>query len=331
VLQIVILLLIALLDATPTTQPGEVRNGMRMDEPPELRYRSYYADLARRLEPSGKGEPSRLQLYVDSFAREIVRDRRLFAFDVSEKDGKLVGFVEYEEQLESLRRVLDSLGLHVDSTRVSVGAKLDRPLGIVKAARTFLRRSTAEKSENVNEALAGEPLWLLASDNGQFLCHATDGYVGWVRAEDVELVDATRFNAAVNAKAAEHAPQIEAILAEAHSRIGKPYVWGGRSEEGVDCSGLVQQSFASQGIHLPRDAEQQALVGRLVATRWHRDALRRGDLLFFMGRRGVISHTGIYLGEGKFIESADGGVKISDFTPDSRRFESFCFAKRVLD
>jgi cell wall-associated NlpC family hydrolase len=88
---------------------------------------------------------------------------------------------------------------------------------------------------------------------------------------------------------------------------------------------------------LPRDADQQVYAGRLVATRWHRDALRRGDLLFFLsGRRGSIAHVAIYLGENKFVEAADGAVRISSFDTaaenySERRDGGFCFAKRVLD
>jgi cell wall-associated NlpC family hydrolase len=103
----------------------------------------------------------------------------------------------------------------------------------------------------------------------------------------------------------------------------------------VDCSGLVQTAFASQGIHLPRDAEQQAIVGKLVATRWHRDGLRRGDVLFFMGRRGAVSHTAIYLGDDQYIE-ASGSVKVSSFRAEDdgysrSRDDNFCFAKRIIE
>jgi cell wall-associated NlpC family hydrolase len=113
-------------------------------------------------------------------------------------------------------------------------------------------------------------------------------------------------------------------------------VWGGLTKEGVDCSGLVQKAFGRVGVMLPRDADQQSLVGKLVATRWHRSALRRGDLLYFIGRRGTIHHTAIYLGQNAFIEAADGGVKVSSLDPadakyEKKRDETFFLAKRVLE
>ena len=87
---------------------------------------------------------------------------------------------------------------------------------------------------------------------------------------------------------------------------------------------------------MPRDADQQSLVGTLVATRWHQSSLARGDVLFFLNRRGTISHTAIYLGDGKFIEAAEPVVKITrldDIPPgkDKARGDSLCFAKRVLE
>lgn len=328
-----------------TTQPDEIRRGMRMGDAPAERYRRYWDALVRRVEPSGAGEIDRREVYLDFFRREIIRDPRLFAFDVrldvtrsapGEVKVLIDGSCEFQEQADALVVFLRALNLDLSPPRVGVMptpsvTAAGGPLAIARGPSAFLRARPDEKSEKVNEAIAGEPLWLLDRRDGWYLCHSADGYVGWVDQASVEKINPDHFTAIINAHPPRHSDQIEAVIAEAHRRLGRPYIWGGRSEEGVDCSGLVQRAFASQGIHLPRDAEQQALVGRLVATRWHRDALRRGDLLFFMGRRGFISHTGIYLGENRMIESADGGVRVSDFAEGSSLWQRFCFAKRVLD
>jgi gamma-D-glutamyl-L-lysine dipeptidyl-peptidase len=131
-------------------------------------------------------------------------------------------------------------------------------------------------------------------------------------------------------------PDIETALATAHRLMGTPYLWGGRSSEGIDCSGLVQTSFRTVGISLPRDSNQQALVGTLTGTRWHRSAMQRGDLVFFIGRTGTIVHTGIYLGDGKYIEAAGPGVQITSLKPgdenySERRDRTFVFSKRVIE
>ena len=131
-------------------------------------------------------------------------------------------------------------------------------------------------------------------------------------------------------------PQIERVIAAAEKLLGTPYVWGGNTSEGIDCSGLVQTSFATEGITLARDSNQQVLVGRLVATRWYREGLRRGDTLYFLGKHGKIRHTGIYLGNRRYIEAVRPVVRYSSFDPDSAEYsrrgdETFCFGKRLLD
>lgn len=325
------------LDEPENSQPDEIRRGMRMGDPPETRYRRYWENLVARIEPTRQGDPARAAVYLDFYRREILRDPRLFATNLrlSPVGGEIVidGAAEYKEQLDALLSLLRALNLDARADAVALMPTTrvaDQPFGILRAPRSFLG-STPTGGENVNEALGGEPVWILDAADESLLCHSIDGYVGWIRSDDIERVSAERITSAINARGPLHAEKIEAAIANASARLGKPYIWGGRSDEGVDCSGLVQQAFASQGVHLPRDAEQQALVGKLVATRWHRDALRRGDLLYFLGRRGFIAHTAIYLGDGKLIESADGKVRVSEFRPGLPRWEAFCFAKRVLD
>lgn len=130
--------------------------------------------------------------------------------------------------------------------------------------------------------------------------------------------------------------RIAPVIRAARQFMGTKYVWGAKTLDGIDCSGLVQTSFQTQGLRLPRDADQQAYVGQLVATRWHRTDLRTGDTLYFLARNGHIHHTAIYVGNGEYIEAANPGVKLTSFNPaapnyDKKRDESFCFAKRILD
>jgi len=317
---------------------------MSMRDPPEVRQRKYFENLARQIEPELKGELTKPDVYLRFVERAVVRERRLFAFNVTAdpQSGKVVltGQAEYAQQVRSLVMLLHTLGLEVEDRIELTPTKPlgDTPFGIVRAARSFIYASPEPRAEVVNEVVRGESLYLLHAIDGQrpmYWCHAPDGYVGWIRADDVERVDGSRLAQALSSGSSSPDPRIESIIASAQSKLGLPYVWGGRSDEGVDCSGLVQTAFASQGIHLPRDAEQQAIVGNLVATRWHRDALKRGDVLFFMGRRGTVSHTAIYLGDGQYIE-ASGSVKISSFRADDdgysrSRDDSFCFAKRMIE
>lgn len=97
----------------------------------------------------------------------------------------------------------------------------------------------------------------------------------------------------------------------AMSMLYAPYVFGGRSSQGLDCSGLVGVAWAAAGVQLPRDANQQALVGRLVATKWQQEGMRPGDVLFFVDHTGRVIHTGISLGGKRFVHASPPEVQIN--------------------
>jgi cell wall-associated NlpC family hydrolase len=96
-------------------------------------------------------------------------------------------------------------------------------------------------------------------------------------------------------------------LRVALTQQGKPYVWGATGPSTYDCSGLVQWAYRQVGVGLPRVSRQQALVGVAVDPK---DA-RPGDLLFF---NSPVTHVGIYVGGGKFLEAPQSGdvVKVSN-------------------
>ena len=103
-----------------------------------------------------------------------------------------------------------------------------------------------------------------------------DHYVGYVP-----------HSALGNAQPAKPAPAVADFVKDAESYLNTPYVWGGRSHFGIDCSGLVQVALASAGRDVPRDADQQmAAVGQGVGAD---AALKRGDLIFFPGHVGIMT------------------------------------------
>jgi cell wall-associated NlpC family hydrolase len=105
----------------------------------------------------------------------------------------------------------------------------------------------------------------------------------------------------------EQEPSAELLKKLTHLWLNAPYMWGGRTPLGVDCSGFVQVIFKQIGIDLPRDAWQQAQQGQTIKKF---SEVQAGDLAFFNNKEDIV-HTGILLGEGKMIH-ASGRVKIDD-------------------
>jgi cell wall-associated NlpC family hydrolase len=107
---------------------------------------------------------------------------------------------------------------------------------------------------------------------------------------------------------------------------GVPYVWGGTTRNGMDCSGFVQRVFKKLDIDLPRTALEQSRIGKYIP----KNKLKPGMLLFFRTYAPYISHVGIYIGHGKFIQANSGVGKVTVNRLSNEYFErTYAFAKAV--
>jgi cell wall-associated NlpC family hydrolase len=176
------------------------------------------------------------------------------------------------------------------------------------------------KSLPVSDLVAGNILEVIGEKRRFYKVRFPDQRVGYMLKKETES-----FNQWL--KTAN--PDADKILATAKTLIGVPYLWGGTSIKGVDCSGFTKTAYFLNGIIIPRDASQQALVGEdldiyeadTVSLAKCLKNLQAGDLLFFspglkQGKEAKITHTAIYMSKGEFIQAA-GLVKISSLDPQA--------------
>ena len=134
-------------------------------------------------------------------------------------------------------------------------------------------------------------------------------------------------------------PTPDAIEQTARMFLGYPYLWGGNSPKGLDCSGFTKLVFFLNGVELDRNASHQAQQGVAVPLDAEFSHVKKGDLLFFGtpargDRPERVTHVGIYLGDKLFIHSSEM-VRINSLDPnspisDARRIRTLIAAKRVL-
>ena len=124
----------------------------------------------------------------------------------------------------------------------------------------------------------------------------------------------------------EESAEVEELLEKAKGYMGVPYVWGGTTPSGFDCSSYVQYVYREVGVDLPRTADVQFLVGDKINI----GDEKPGDMVFFETYTAGASHVGIYLGDGEFIHASSSGcVKISSLE-ESYFNQRYLGARRVF-
>jgi len=131
-------------------------------------------------------------------------------------------------------------------------------------------------------------------------------------------------------------PRGVSMARTARGWLGTPYLWGGVTPAGADCSGFMQAVLWMHGLALPRDSAQQAEVGQSVEPGPDFEALRPGDLLYFAERDGLVTHVALSTGGSRIVHAAltNGGVAENDLGGEElldRRLRSeFVGARRLL-
>lgn len=219
--------------------------------------------------------------------------------------------------------------------------------GTVTANKVNLRTGPGTSNRSVAQANTGERAYIIGF-NQQWYKVIFKDLICYIRSDYLELTQIPYENKAstneplffVNGKSTGITPSAEAlsnadsasirsrIISEAQKHLGTPYVWGGTTPQGFDCSGYVQYVMVKCGISIARTTLQQVNAGSYIP----KNSLQPGDLVFLQNtyREGV-SHVGIYIGNNQMIHaSSSKGVTISSLL-SSYYLEHYHSARRLIN
>ena len=216
----------------------------------------------------------------------------------------------------------------MDSTEYKVYSQQGSEI-MVQVPTSKVYQQPTVKSEVVSELVQFNRLMAVQKKIGFWEVRLADGTQGYVPLNDAENTQKW--------KAANTAPTEHRMMLAAHQLMGIPYLWGGTSIKGMDCSGFTKLVFLANGWVIPRDASQQAREGVLVDSLRHWENLQPGDLLFFGEKRAdgtyKVVHVGMWEGQFAYIHAADRTRRASvdqqskDF--DAYNLNRYLFTRRI--
>ena len=169
----------------------------------------------------------------------------------------------------------------------------------------------------VSDLVAGNILEFVKLMDGYFVAAYPDGRIALIRANEAESYFGW---------VKDRMPEPNKLVATAKTLMGVPYLWGGTSTKGMDCSGFTKTVYFLNGMVIPRDASQQVHTGKPIDSVQDFSTLERGDLLFF-GRRATedskekVVHVGMWIGNNEFIHASDM-VRISSMDSRADNFDA---------
>ncbi|MDO6516133.1 C40 family peptidase [Zobellia uliginosa] len=175
-----------------------------------------------------------------------------------------------------------------------------------------------EEGQRVSDLVAGDILEMIGETEEFFEVKYPDGRKAFVSKEESEPYESWLEKLD---------PSQESLVATSKTLMGVPYLWGGTSTKGMDCSGFTKTIFFLNGMIIPRDASQQVHTGKAVDSVKNFDNLQKGDLLFF-GKKATDSspekvvHVGMWIGNNEFIHASEM-VRISSMDKNADNYDEF--------
>ena len=175
-----------------------------------------------------------------------------------------------------------------------------------------------DKKQPVSDLVAGNVLEIIQSGDGFYSVNYPDGRPAYVSMEEAEPYNTWLENLKPNA---------DSLIATSKTLMGVPYLWGGTSTKGMDCSGFTKTVYFLNGMVIPRDASQQVHTGKAIDSVGNFENLDKGDLLFF-GRKAndtlpeKVVHVGIWIGNNEFIHASEM-VRVSSMDENATNYDAF--------
>ncbi len=193
------------------------------------------------------------------------------------------------------------------------------PRIVSTALFSFVYKLPSHKAMATCEMPQGSFFVLVGEEENYYKVKLPDGGEGFVKKTETQLYEEWK----------DQAVQATNLVATAKQYLGMPYLWGGTSSKGVDCSGFTRSIYFANGVLLARDASLQIKDGVAVS----KEDLQLGDLVFFGEDKA--SHVGMYIGNEEYIH-ASGSVKINSLNANSPHFDTegthnYLGARRIIN